>query len=538
MAVNNSIKDSGFNKYKKALILETIRMELIKFLEVIQVYSKIIESDLSSTNQLYGLKLEVVIAGQHAIKHIAITAQSLCLKINHSFTLALIENDKSKLDLFNFLASLQHTLLRSLYEIIAYHENVTELDIYNLGYKMHHNINQIYDAANLCIRQIKKLYHASESKTPFSSFEKSIKALKDALSVDKNRKERSPSSLTIAGKLLVIEEDPMMQDLYKRQIEFFGYQVIISKPKKNIIGLIKKNDIDIILLKLLMINTNSFTLLSKIYKQISNTNIPILVISPLINKHVIKKSLARGAVDFIKEPLEQEIFKTKINNCIERKKLLDREQEYLSNINTNKNEAEKALYSTGEICIAKQSNDASILFADIADFTKITDQLSPQKTVRLLNILFSAFDAIVDKHNIEKIKTIGDNYMALSGLPKPNHHHAEALADAALDMMATVKNINDQLNLNIKLRIGINSGPVVAGLIGTKKATYDVWGKTVNIASRIESQGVAGKIQVSNSTYELIKNNYELVYRGEIDIKGIGLSKTYFLLNKLNKAHP
>ncbi|MGB3404360.1 MAG: adenylate/guanylate cyclase domain-containing protein [Microcoleaceae cyanobacterium] len=192
--------------------------------------------------------------------------------------------------------------------------------------------------------------------------------------------------------------------------------------------------------------------------------------------------------------------------------------------------AEQLKQSPG--CIADRFDQATILFADITDFTGLSSQLSPTELVKLLNEIFSTFDQLVDRYNLEKIKTIGDAYMIAGGIPKPRLDHATAIADIALEMQQTIHRFRRHDNQQINIRIGINTGPVVAGVIGLKKFTYDLWGDAVNIASRMESQGIGGEIQVSHSTYLLLKDQYSLEERGIIAIKGKGDMMTYWLRGK------
>ncbi|MGB3534202.1 MAG: adenylate/guanylate cyclase domain-containing protein [Microcoleaceae cyanobacterium] len=186
-------------------------------------------------------------------------------------------------------------------------------------------------------------------------------------------------------------------------------------------------------------------------------------------------------------------------------------------------------------CIADGFEQATILFADITDFTGLASQLSPTELVKLLNEIFSTFDRLVDRYNLEKIKTIGDAYMIVGGIPKPRPDHATAIADIALEMQQEINHFHRDDNQLINIRIGINTGPVVAGVIGLKKFTYDLWGDAVNIASRMESHGAVGEIQVSQSTYLLLKDQYHLEKRGTINIKGKGEMKTYWLKGKREK---
>ncbi|MEP6499136.1 PAS domain-containing protein [Microcoleus vaginatus ZQ-A3] len=192
--------------------------------------------------------------------------------------------------------------------------------------------------------------------------------------------------------------------------------------------------------------------------------------------------------------------------------------------------ADRLKYQPG--VIADKFEKATILFADLVNFTQISTTMSATKLVYLLNEIFSAFDELSEKHGLEKIKTIGDAYMVAGGIPIERPDHAEAIAEMGLDMLAAIKELNVKLDAKFDLRIGINSGPVVAGVIGTKKFIYDLWGNAVNTASRMESHGITGRIQVSHYTYELLQDKYEFEDRGEIEIKGKGEMQTYLLTGR------
>ncbi|MBE7380703.1 MAG: MASE1 domain-containing protein [Leptolyngbya sp. SIO1E4] len=185
-----------------------------------------------------------------------------------------------------------------------------------------------------------------------------------------------------------------------------------------------------------------------------------------------------------------------------------------------------------ESTIADHFAEVTVLFADIVDFTRLSTELSPQALVIMLNEIFSIFDALADKHGLEKIKTIGDAYMVVGGLPEHRDDHAAAIAEMALDMQRAVANFSRQYERPFTMRIGINTGPVVAGVIGTKKFIYDLWGDTVNIASRMESSGIAGEIQVTEATYKALTASYQFDARGEIAVKGKGMMETYLLRDR------
>jgi adenylate cyclase len=180
--------------------------------------------------------------------------------------------------------------------------------------------------------------------------------------------------------------------------------------------------------------------------------------------------------------------------------------------------------------IADQFTSASILFADVVDFTRRSEQLSPAEVVGVLDHLFSHFDMLAERYEVEKIKTIGDAYMVAAGVPSPRSDHARALALMALDMVDAMHSQDGVAHLGLELRIGINSGPVVAGVIGRKRFLYDLWGDAVNVASRMESQGSPGRIQVTRATRDLIGDEFVCEPRGTISIKGKGEMETWYLM--------
>ncbi len=192
-----------------------------------------------------------------------------------------------------------------------------------------------------------------------------------------------------------------------------------------------------------------------------------------------------------------------------------------------------AVLKEKEGTIADYYDSASVLFADIVGFTPLSTELSPREMVELLNAIFSHFDALVRKYGLEKIRTIGDNYMVAAGVPAPRADHAQALAAMALEMMAYVEQNPDCVKRGILFRLGINSGPLIAGVLGTHKFHYDIWGDTVNTASRMESTGLPGKIQVTRATYALIKDEFRCTPRGTVAVKGKGEMETWFLDGKI-----
>jgi class 3 adenylate cyclase len=182
--------------------------------------------------------------------------------------------------------------------------------------------------------------------------------------------------------------------------------------------------------------------------------------------------------------------------------------------------------------IADGFPDVTVLFADIVDFTRRSERIAPEQVVQALNDLFSVFDRLAQQQGLEKIKTVGDAYMVAGGLPDPRPDHAEAVIEMAMAMRDEVARRTDPGGQPLAVRIGIDTGPVVAGVIGTSRFSYDLWGDTVNTASRMESQGVAGCIQVTARTYERLRDGYRFERRGPVQIKGKGAMVTYFLVGR------
>lgn len=225
-------------------------------------------------------------------------------------------------------------------------------------------------------------------------------------------------------------------------------------------------------------------------------------------------------------------FVHKTNKIIENEK--NRSNSLLLNILPEETAAE--LKASGKV-MAKKFESVSVLFTDFEGFTSYAENLTPEKLVESVDYYFSKFDEIIEKYDLEKIKTVGDSYMCAGGLPFPSGKHAELMVLAALEILKFVEDSKNNADFNetrFNIRIGINSGPVVAGVVGTKKFAYDIWGDTVNIASRMESNSEPGKINISANTFELIKDNFSCNYRGEIEVKNKGMMKMYFVNKRLN----
>ena len=243
-----------------------------------------------------------------------------------------------------------------------------------------------------------------------------------------------------------------------------------------------------------------------------------------INKNEIKKN-----VEEYNETISYIAFIQDISEILNQEKLLKFEKEKTEKLLLNifpKEIVDLKILAKNETIVDSFEN-CSIIFTDMVNFTSISSSLNPEDIVQFLNEIFESFDNICEKYNVEKIKTIGDCYMAVAGVPLRSNYHAQQIMDFAIEIHEIIDKYNIKHKSNIQFRTGINSGKVVAGVIGKIKYCYDLWGNTVNVASRMESTGIPSKIQVSLSTYELLKDDYEFEERGEINVKGKGKMKTF-----------
>jgi len=269
-------------------------------------------------------------------------------------------------------------------------------------------------------------------------------------------------------------------------------------------------------------------------------HIPVIMLSGMDELKSTAECISNGADDFLFKPISKVLLNARIKNALDKKFFHDKEIKYQEQIKIEQEKSDKLLLNilpksiaerlkNGESLIADDFDDSTVLFADLAGFTKLSSTISATDVVMQLNSIFSLFDGLIVKYSLEKIKTIGDCYMLAGGVPKPLSSHADSVVKMALDMLDTIEQINTKTNQSLKIRIGINSGPVSAGVIGKEKFIYDLWGDTVNVASRMESFGSNDKIHISKSTYSQLKDNYSFTKRDLIEIPGKGQMQTYFL---------
>ena len=342
------------------------------------------------------------------------------------------------------------------------------------------------------------------------------------------------------GRILVVDDNASNRRLLIRRLEIEGHSVVEADSGRKALQILAGERIDLVLLDLLMPEMNGFEVLQRLKSDDQLREIPVIMISGLQEMASVIRCIELGAEDFLPKPFDPVLLKARITASLERKRWHDRERHYLDRLESEKEKVEALLHnilpgrivsrlSDGEAVIADRFDDVTILFCDIVNFTALASRLPSAVVVARLNNIFSEFDALTRRLQVEKIKTIGDAYMAAAGLPEPRPDHAEVMAELAFGMLEALERINRTSDDPLKVRIGIHTGPVVAGVIGTHKFIYDVWGDTVNIAARLEAYGIPDKVHISAATRRSIVGRFRFEPRDVDNIKGVGKMSTFLL---------
>lgn len=306
----------------------------------------------------------------------------------------------------------------------------------------------------------------------------------------------------------------------------------------------------VILQDLIMPGIDGLEMVGHFRRNPATADVPIIVLSAREEPVVKARLLDAGASDYlVKLPDQVELIaRIRVHSdgyrrLLERNAAFAQLEQSLAELGREREKSERLLRTilpatiaerlkNGEATIAESFADVTVLFADLCGFTEFSERVDPQHVVALLDEIFSSFDHLANAHGVEKIKTIGDAYMAVSGLPVPRPDHAEAMAVMAIGMQEAFRGVMRQRGVALELRIGIHSGPVAAGVIGRQKFTYDLWGDTVNVASRMESHGEPSRIHVSPATRALLGDTFRFADRGAVNVKGRGVLHTFFLLGR------
>lgn len=438
--------------------------------------------------------------------------------------------------------SLQHELRTPLNAIIGYSELLTEDlaetqfgDLRTCVEKVHASAGDLLSRLDAFVRlpdeQVRDVVQDSGST--------SSSVLHDLL-----RKIGQPiqdaGEHVASGYVLVVDDVEANRDVLMRRLRREGYRVAVAAGGRRALQMLAKQEFDLILLDLMMPDLNGFEVLARLKADERLRQIPVIMISALGEAEGVIRCIEAGAEDYLHKPFDPVLLRARINASLAKKRLRDQERVYTKRLEEETTKFEHLLVSVlpkpiigrlnrGELLIADRFDEATVLFSDLVGFTARSAAAAPAEVVGYLNRLFSEFDALAQSLGVEKVKTIGDAYLVVAGIPEAREDHCEAVVRMALGMMERLRQVNLDAGWSFPMRIGINSGPVVAGIIGSLRMSYDIWGDTVNVASRLESTAPPDRIHVSEMVAERVRGQFDVESRGLLELKGKGSIATYLV---------
>ncbi|HEY2390038.1 MAG TPA: adenylate/guanylate cyclase domain-containing protein [Candidatus Angelobacter sp.] len=349
------------------------------------------------------------------------------------------------------------------------------------------------------------------------------------------------------GVVLVVDDDEGNRDVLSRRLLRDGCEVMLAETGRQALRMAHRYGFDLILLDIMMPEMDGIMVLSELKKAPALRHLPVIMISAVDEVESVVRCIELGADDYLPKPFNPIILRARVNALLERKRLQDEEirktaelEKALLEIEQQRKKTEELLLNILPSSVAQelQTNgcvqpmyfeDVTIAFADFVGFTLATEQLPADDLVSILSRYFTAFDNIMKRYNLEKLKTIGDCYMFVGGLPLRTPSHPVDTILAAFEMLRVSNELAKEGPVAWQLRIGVHTGPVVAGVVGIHKFTFDIWGDAVNFSSRMEASGAPGRVNLSASTYTRIKDFFSCEKRGEIKIKDGREVEMYFV---------
>jgi len=330
----------------------------------------------------------------------------------------------------------------------------------------------------------------------------------------------------IAGHLLVADDNENNRDMLVRLLHRQGFETSTANNGREALEMMRRLSYDLVLLDIMMPEVDGFQVLQTMKADAILREVPVIVLSAIHEMDAIIRCIKMGADDYLPKPIDLTLLRARVGATVQKKRLRDREKQLLLNILPPRIADELSEKGFVE---PRHLDEVTILFTDFVKFSRLTKQLSAVDLVLLLNICFTEFDHIVARRGLEKLKTIGDSYMLVGGLESSNESHPVDAVMAAIDIVDIVKNIALPKDAKLEVRIGIHTGPVVAGVVGIHKFAFDVWGDSVNYSARLESCSEPNRINLSAKTKSMVETFFDCEYRGQILTKDLHNEDMYFV---------
>ena len=480
-----------------------------------------------------------VLADLNRIRTASVQLNSFVEEVIHNSSSAAWEGVAPE----TFHRKLRHDLRTPLNAIKGYSELLLE-DLDAEHESLRANLVKLRDAANQLLGQIDTIATMAgvqgQDLADRDERLRKIQLVATALRTITPLSQHGARAPVQSSQILVVDDNPSNRELLVSRLVREGHRVISVADGASALNLVVKQEFDLILLDLIMPVMSGLEVLRRLKAAEHTRDIPVIVVSALDELDSIVRCIEAGAEDYLTKPVNAVLLRARIGASLERKRLHDRERQFIADLEQEKSRSESLLLNIlpqrivtrmrdGETIIADSIAQATVLFCDLVGFTTLTQQLTADRTISFLSKIFSTFNSLAAEFGVEKIKTIGDAYMVAAGVPEFQPDHTDRIARLAPCMLRAVSAVGQVAGLKLQARIGVHTGPITAGVIGTHKFAYDVWGETVNTASRMESLSLPGRVQVSAATRAALGDRFNFERRGVIEVKGLGMMETYFL---------
>ncbi|MBI2264179.1 MAG: response regulator [Armatimonadetes bacterium] len=470
------------------------------------------------------------------LRKIHTSSKQLLVVVNDILQSLQTENSESPGSLEAIGTQVRYALRTPLHSIIGYSEILAE-EARELGQaSLVPDLRKIHDAGQRLLTFVEDIRNltrhgagGARSKTRGAH-----EQLRKIVSSFFSETEEQPLSKPRCGTLLVVDDNEMNRDVLSRRLERLGHAVAVAENGRKALELMAHEKFDLVLLDMMMPEMTGDEVLRRLKADAALRHVPVIMISALDEIDEVAKCIEMGAEDYLPKPFNPVLLKARIEACLEKMQLRDREVTHLRQIEAEKKRSDELLHvifpsviveelkTTQEVKPRRYENVA-VLFSDVVGFTSYCEDRRPEEVLSLLQELTELFEELAVRHDLEKMKTIGDAFMATAGLLKPVRNPVLNCVKCGLAMVSGVQRLSSAW----QVRVGIHTGPVIAGVVGHKKYLFDIWGDTVNTAARVESNGVNSAVNVSKEAWNHIADHCHGESRGLVDVKGKGKLEMY-----------